>query len=436
MASSKGYRPLPSDIRLYFNAFTKVKLKTEETEDIPTYRFIFTDLDDMDQLQKRCGKTTYTTGVIGKLRSVKAPEIIRKRSDVDALKTDITIENERGARTTIALWGDTANPVHNSKTITKGQNVMVIVTDLIVDKFSDSTQVDVIHNNKKEMESIDALLFKNRIIVMEGLQLLQDSANNGTTFTIKATVIRIVERSTWFYMACSRCTKAHLMKDGYPWCNDCAKKIRNPVPRYKLQLMVTDNATPAVIIVSGPATEPLLDNENMAEFVLEIVDTLGKSFIFEVHLNEKSFGYSNFSVRKLYPINHDLEAKYELRNMQQALPTNGTANMDGDENMKEIIALADLAEKGLQSNDAAETGKHVDTEKGEYMPQRLERENLPESAQHGDNENLEDEAALAELEAGEKACQNGQKGEYMPQRLETAQHGDNENLEMRRHWQN
>ncbi|KAI3874225.1 hypothetical protein MKX03_014257 [Papaver bracteatum] len=61
MASSKCYRPLPSDIRLFFNAFTRVKLKTEETEDIPTYRFIFTDLDDMDQLQKRCGRTTYTT---------------------------------------------------------------------------------------------------------------------------------------------------------------------------------------------------------------------------------------------------------------------------------------------------------------------------------------------------------------------------------------
>ncbi|KAI3897596.1 hypothetical protein MKX03_020855, partial [Papaver bracteatum] len=57
--------------------------------------------------------------------------------------------------------------------------------------------------------------------------------------------------------------------------------------------------------------------ENMAEHVPEIVDTLGRSFIFEVHLNEKSFGYNNFSVRKMYPINHELEAKYELRNMHQ-----------------------------------------------------------------------------------------------------------------------
>ncbi|KAI3938618.1 hypothetical protein MKW98_016123, partial [Papaver atlanticum] len=57
--------------------------------------------------------------------------------------------------------------------------------------------------------------------------------------------------------------------------------------------------------------------ENMAENVPEILDTLGRSFIFEMHLTEKFFGYNNFSVRKLYPINYDLEAKYELRNMQQ-----------------------------------------------------------------------------------------------------------------------
>ncbi|KAI3851500.1 hypothetical protein MKW92_008340, partial [Papaver armeniacum] len=55
----------------------------------------------------------------------------------------------------------------------------------------------------------------------------------------------------------------------------------------------------------------------MAENVPEILDTLGRSFIFEVHLNEKSLGYGNFSARKLYPINFDLEAKYQLRNIQQ-----------------------------------------------------------------------------------------------------------------------
>ncbi|KAI3897595.1 hypothetical protein MKX03_020854, partial [Papaver bracteatum] len=89
-----------------------------------------------------------------------------------------------------------------------------------------------------------------------------------------------------------------------------------------------------------------------------------------------------------------------------------------DENMKEIITLADLEEKGLQNKDPAETGNHVDPEKG-------------------DNENFENEAALAELEAVEKTVQNGSKSEYMPHRLErdnenlkqTSQHGDNENLE-------
>ncbi|KAI3865290.1 hypothetical protein MKX03_037268 [Papaver bracteatum] len=133
-------------------------------------------------------------------------------------------------------------------------------------------------------------------------------------------------------MSCPRCTKAHLMKDGNPWCKSCEKRVKNPVPRYKLHLIVTDNTTQAVIIVSGPAAEPLLDGvkvaklmeissidikANMAEFVPEIVDTLGRSFIFEVQLNEKSFGYTNFSVRKLCPINYDLETRYELRNIQQ-----------------------------------------------------------------------------------------------------------------------
>ncbi|KAI3858643.1 hypothetical protein MKX03_037231, partial [Papaver bracteatum] len=51
--------------------------------------------------------------------------------------------------------------------------------------------------------------------------------------------------------------------------------------------------------------------ENLAENVPEIWNALGLSFIFEVHLNEKSFGYNSFSVRKLYPINFELEKKFE-----------------------------------------------------------------------------------------------------------------------------
>ncbi|KAI3847065.1 hypothetical protein MKW92_041572, partial [Papaver armeniacum] len=47
------------------------------------------------------------------------------------------------------------------------------------------------------------------------------------------------------------------------------------------------------------------------------LDALGLYFIFEVHLNAKSFGYNSFSVRKLYPINFQLETNFELRNMQQ-----------------------------------------------------------------------------------------------------------------------
>ncbi|KAI3867423.1 hypothetical protein MKX03_036550, partial [Papaver bracteatum] len=70
-----------------------------------------------------------------------------------------------------------------------------------------------------------------------------------------------------------------------------------------------------------------------------------------------------------------------------------------------------LAEKGLQNKYFAETGNHVDTEKG-------------------DNKNLEDKAALAELEVAEKTGQNGPKSEYMPHRLER----DNENLENEAHW--
>ncbi|KAI3862579.1 hypothetical protein MKX03_037683, partial [Papaver bracteatum] len=57
--------------------------------------------------------------------------------------------------------------------------------------------------------------------------------------------------------------------------------------------------------------------ENLAENVPEIWDAIGLSFIFEVHLNSKSFGYNSFSVRKLYPINFELEKKFELGNMHQ-----------------------------------------------------------------------------------------------------------------------
>ncbi|KAI3883988.1 hypothetical protein MKX03_003348, partial [Papaver bracteatum] len=57
--------------------------------------------------------------------------------------------------------------------------------------------------------------------------------------------------------------------------------------------------------------------ENLAENVPEIWDTMGLSFIFEVQLNAKSFGYNSFSVRKLYPIIFELEEKFKLGNIQQ-----------------------------------------------------------------------------------------------------------------------
>lgn len=86
-------------------------------------------------------------------------------------------------------------------------------------------------------------LFRNRVTVIEGLALLQNSDNDGTTFTFKATVTGIRERSTWFYMACPKCNKAHIIVKGIPWCNGCDKRVRNPVARYKLELKVTDKTT-------------------------------------------------------------------------------------------------------------------------------------------------------------------------------------------------
>ncbi|KAI3973512.1 hypothetical protein MKW92_005563, partial [Papaver armeniacum] len=92
---------------------------------------------------------------------------------------------------------------------------------------------------------------------------------------------------------------------------------------------------------------------------------------------------------------------------------------------------------GLQKKDAAETGNHVDTEKGdnenledEVALTELEAAEKAEKEEKGDNENLEDEAALAELEAAEKA----EKGLQKKDAAETGNHvgtekGDNENLE-------
>lgn len=42
-------------------------------------------------------------------------------------------------------------------------------------------------------------LFRNRVTVIEGLALLQNSDNDGTTFTFKATVTGIRERSKCNY---------------------------------------------------------------------------------------------------------------------------------------------------------------------------------------------------------------------------------------------
>ncbi|KAI3877076.1 hypothetical protein MKW92_049764 [Papaver armeniacum] len=57
--SEKGYRPLPSNLLIVFNAYTSVKVENEENENIPNYRFFFTELE---QLEERYDNTVYTTG--------------------------------------------------------------------------------------------------------------------------------------------------------------------------------------------------------------------------------------------------------------------------------------------------------------------------------------------------------------------------------------
>ncbi|KAI3841208.1 hypothetical protein MKX03_004912 [Papaver bracteatum] len=54
--SEKGYRPLPSNLRILFNAYTSVKV---ENKNIPNYRFFFTE---QEQLEERYNNTVYTTG--------------------------------------------------------------------------------------------------------------------------------------------------------------------------------------------------------------------------------------------------------------------------------------------------------------------------------------------------------------------------------------
>ncbi|KAI3859130.1 hypothetical protein MKW92_020889, partial [Papaver armeniacum] len=94
-------------------------------------------------------------------------------------------------------------------------------------------------------------------------------------------------------------------------------------------------------------------------------------------------------------------------------PNNESAGGDEGENMDEIIALVDLTTKGLPNKNDARAGQHGEdenledeaalaeveaAEKGILQSNEKEGENV----QHGEDENLEDEAALAEVEAAEK----------------------------------
>ncbi|KAI3976114.1 hypothetical protein MKX01_006630 [Papaver californicum] len=114
---------------------------------------------------------------------------------------------------------------------------------------------------------MEELFFNNRITAKEALQLLLNTDNKGIKFTIKATMVDIVDGSTWFYMACPNCNKRHVWHDGKPWCHSCEKKIRNPIARYRLELKVRDHTDTAPIIVLGPTAEPLLGNVRISKFM-------------------------------------------------------------------------------------------------------------------------------------------------------------------------
>ncbi|KAF6160883.1 hypothetical protein GIB67_041937, partial [Kingdonia uniflora] len=118
--------PAAIDCRLQIQLQDKtIIMELDDTEDIPCYKFTFTDFDTIINYTQNKKKTFDAIGRIIKISETVNQQL--KRGD-KTLKKYVTIQNERGNNLRITLWGSVAAELERELDQLNRQNTLLVIT--------------------------------------------------------------------------------------------------------------------------------------------------------------------------------------------------------------------------------------------------------------------------------------------------------------------
>ncbi|KAL6558413.1 hypothetical protein OROMI_018763 [Orobanche minor] len=208
---------------------------------------------------------------------------------------DFILANERGRTIRVTIWGKLGDVLLKKKPNNCG-NYTIILTSMSAKYYNgqlclsscsstlilDNDEIPAIVAFKEKISDVDETEPSLPVVASEPqhgtieelLALGQDKRRDAATFIIKAEIINVRTKHSWYYPACAsgKCKKGVTRKDGKFWCDACDQPMNNPKPRFRVDVDVKDGSAHTVIVMwdetatelTKPSAKALLDGLNEA----------------------------------------------------------------------------------------------------------------------------------------------------------------------------
>ncbi|KAF6176535.1 hypothetical protein GIB67_007918 [Kingdonia uniflora] len=222
-----NYRPCDHTYKITIKWDTKLTSIDGINDEIPLYKFQFLSFKD------------YQQDVIGRLHTISETKNYNKEDGQSFRRRDIMIKDESGYVLKITLWDDIVDQIPLNIFDDKESNKIVIATSTIGKEFQG------IYHLSSTMST--------KLYINLGIP-------EGKFFCCKATIAKVLNDTTWYYMSCEQCKKTVFNDEITYWCKTCNMPIPRPAPRYYLRLKIEDTMGFLNIIAFENEAEILTQN--------------------------------------------------------------------------------------------------------------------------------------------------------------------------------
>ncbi|XP_062143870.1 uncharacterized protein LOC133851452 [Alnus glutinosa] len=158
------------------------------------------------------------------------------------------------------------------------------------------------------------LALHNRKTIAEIKEMEGNSEVKEIFYTCLCKVERIDNKYGWYYIGCITCKTKVKFKEGIFWCERCQAEPKFSVPRYRIQIEVSDTTDSTRFIIFDKDAEQLigktakeladLQDENLKDNIVpkEIEAIVSREYVFQLKLNEYNLkkGWENYTVYRIF----------------------------------------------------------------------------------------------------------------------------------------